>query len=230
MYIVGLETLEKKLIKYNDTLVLVDRDVAELYGVETKDINKSVSNNPDKFPDGYILELSKSEKNELVKNFHRFNSLKHSTVNPKVFTEKGLYMLATIIKSKVATQTTIKIVETFANIRQLSRNLNAINEDQTKEEQQALVLESNELLEKVIEIEPVVQLKDDETEIVTKIELNLGFVKVSRVVKIKKVKKIRMRSSYYYLVMLGQKSVFLSPRPQTCKSPSIFLESWSNFS
>ena len=136
-----------------------------------------------------MSDIIKFESNELVKNFHRFNRLKHSTVTPKIFTEKGLYMLATILKGEVATQTTLKIIETFTNIRQLSRNLNAIGEDQTQEEQQALVMESNELLEKVIEIEPVRELKDDETEVETKIELNLGFVKVSRVVKIKKNKE-----------------------------------------
>jgi len=189
MEIIKFETLEKKLIKYNNDFVLVDKDVADVYGVTTKEINQAVSNNPDKFPNDYIIELTKKEKNELVKKFDRFNKLKHSTVNPKVFTEKGLYMLATITKSKVATQTTLKIIETFANVRQLSRNLNAIDEDQTQEEQQALVMKSNELLEKVIEIEPVRELKDDETEVITKIELNLGFVKASRVVKIKKSKE-----------------------------------------
>ena len=107
-----------------------------------------MKNNLKKFPKGYIIELTKNEKNELVENFHRFNRLKHSTVNPKIFTDKGLYMLATILKGEVATQTTIKIIETFANVRQLSRNLNAIDEDQTKEEQRALVMKSNELLEK----------------------------------------------------------------------------------
>ena len=80
-------TLENKLIKYNNTLVLVDKDVAELYEVETKEINKAVKNNPEKFPDGYIIEITKEEKDELVKKFHRFEKLKHSTVNPKVFTE-----------------------------------------------------------------------------------------------------------------------------------------------
>ena len=187
--IIKFEGFESKLIQYKGDFVLVDSDVAELYGVETRDINKAVKNNIKKFPKGYILELTKDEKNELVEKFHRFNRLKHSTVTPKIFTEKGLYMLATILKGEIATQTTIKIIETFANVRQLSRNLNAIDEDQTKEEQQALVMESNELLEKVIEIEPVRELKDNETEIETKIELNLGFVKVSRVVKIKKNKE-----------------------------------------
>lgn len=98
------ETLESKLIQYNNSTVLVDSDIAELYNVETRDINKAVKNNPDKFPDGYIVEITEEEKKELVEKFHRFNKLKHSSVNPKFFTEKGMYMLATIIKSKVATR------------------------------------------------------------------------------------------------------------------------------
>jgi hypothetical protein len=64
-----------------------------LYGVETKEINQAVKNNPDKFPDEYILELEEYEKTELVKTFDRFNKLKHSTAYPKAFTEKGLYIL-----------------------------------------------------------------------------------------------------------------------------------------
>lgn len=187
--IINFETLESKLIRYKDEFVLVDSDVAELYGVETREINQAVSNNLDKFPHGYIIELTNEEKQEVIKNFDHLSKLKFSPHLPKIFTEKGLYMLATILKGEVATQTTIKIIETFANVRQLSRNLNAIDEDQTQEEQQALVMKSNELLEKVIEIEPIRELKDDETEVETKIELNLGFVKVSRVVKIKKSKE-----------------------------------------
>jgi uncharacterized 2Fe-2S/4Fe-4S cluster protein (DUF4445 family) len=57
---------------------LLDGDVAQIYGVETRDINKAVTNNPDKFPAGYMVELSKPEKIELVEKFHRFNKLKHS--------------------------------------------------------------------------------------------------------------------------------------------------------
>ena len=70
--------------------------MAELYGVATRDINKSVKNNPEKFPEGYIFELGENEKNELVENFHQFERQKHSSSIPKAFTEKGLYMLATI--------------------------------------------------------------------------------------------------------------------------------------
>ncbi len=190
MSVVKFENLESKLIHYKHETVLIDSDVAELYGVETKDINKAVKNNPEKFPDGYIIELTKEEKQEVVENFHHLEKLKYSPYLPKVFTEKGLYMLATIIKSKVAVETTIKIIETFSNIKKLSRNLNSINNEQTKEEQRLIVIESNQLLEDIIDIQPVTEIKDDNTtEVETRIELNLGFAKISRIVKTKKGNK-----------------------------------------
>ena len=86
-----LQTIEQSIICIQNQNVIIDSDVARLYGVVTRDINKAVKNNPDKFPEGYILELTKSQKNELVENFHRFNAQKHTTVLPKAFTEKGLY-------------------------------------------------------------------------------------------------------------------------------------------
>ena len=75
--IVKIENLKELIIEIRGEKVLLDADVAVIYGVGTRDINKAVANNPDKFPAGYIIELSKSEKNELVENFHRFDKLKH---------------------------------------------------------------------------------------------------------------------------------------------------------
>ena len=80
--------------------MIVDSDVAKLYGVETKRINEAVKNNPEKFPDGYIIELSKQEwdslksKNSTLKGGGRG---KHTKYTPNAFTEKGLYMLATTL-------------------------------------------------------------------------------------------------------------------------------------
>ena len=186
MSIVKFENLESKLIYYKNETVLIDSDVADLYGVTTKEINQAVSNNPDKFPNGYIVELTKEEKNEVVKKFDHLEKLKYSPHLPKIFTEKGLYMLATIIKSKVAAETTIKIIETFANIKKLSRNLNSISSEQTEEEQRMIVEESNHLLEEIIDIQPITEIKEDNvTEVETRIELNLGFAKISRVVRTK---------------------------------------------
>jgi len=190
MSIIKFETIENKLIKYKEQFVIVDSDLAQLYGVETREINQAVGNNPDKFPDEYIIELTKEEKAELIKNFDRFNNLKHSTVTPKVFTEKGLYMLATIIKSKIATETTLNIIETFAKVKELSRNINAIMKTDNKERQKELANKSNKILEEIIEIEPDILVDDEDGEIIettTKFEFNLGFAKVSR--SIKKIKK-----------------------------------------
>ena len=95
-------------------------------------INEAVKNNPEKFPEGYIFELSKKEKQEVIENFDN-PKIKFSPAFPKAFTEKGLYMLATILKSPRATQATIYIVEAFAKLRELSQTL--INITQTTEEE-----------------------------------------------------------------------------------------------
>jgi phage regulator Rha-like protein len=189
MSIIQFESLENKLIQYNEQLVIIDSDVAELYGVETRDVNKAVKNNPDKFPSGYVIELTKDELETLRWKFStaKFNMTR---VLPKVFTEKGLYMLATIIKSAVATQTTLSIIETFAKVKELSRNINSIMKTEDEEKQKELASKSNKILEDIIEIEPDILSDDEDGEVVettTKFEFNLGFAKISR--SIKKIKK-----------------------------------------
>lgn len=100
--------VEEKIIILRNQQVILDCDVAELYGIETKRINEAVSNNPGKFPDGYILQLDNQEKSEVVENFDHLKNLRFSPQLPKAFTEKGLYVLATILKSPRAVRTTIK--------------------------------------------------------------------------------------------------------------------------
>jgi len=186
---IKFETLESKLIVFRNSLVLLDKDVASLYEIEPKRLKEQLKRNIEKFPENYAYQISDEEFDFMVSQNATPSKKEYGGTNPWVFTEKGLYMVATILKSKKATEATFVIIETFANIRKLSRNLNSIDEHQTKEEQQALVEESNILLEKVIDIEPTVKLQDDETEVETKIELNLGFVKVSRVIKTKNFKE-----------------------------------------
>ena len=123
MELIKFEEVEAKIITIRQLQVIIDSDIAVLYGVDTRDINKSVKNNPNKFPQGYLFELTIDEKRELVENFHRFKKLKHSTAVPKCFTEKGLYMLATILKSTRASATTLSIIETFSRFRELGRNI-----------------------------------------------------------------------------------------------------------
>jgi len=178
--IMKFENLQDRIIEIRDQKVLLDVDVAEIYGVETRDINKAVANNPDKFPVGYVVELSKQEKSELVENFHRFNKLKHSTVNPKAFPEKGLYMLATILKSPQAVQAILAIIETFSKIRELSRNITILSNIEDKTEQQNLMQRSGELIASIFDDD----LQTTDTE--TSIELNFAVLKFKHTIKKKK--------------------------------------------
>lgn len=89
---IGTKEVEARVIELRGQKVILDRDVAELYQTETREINKAVKNNPEKFPDGYCFTLQPSEKQYVVENFHRMERLKKSTVEPRAFTERGLYI------------------------------------------------------------------------------------------------------------------------------------------
>ena len=168
--------VKNKVINIKDKLVILDRDVAEIYGVETKEINQAVKNNPKKFPEDFIIEVDDSTKNELVKNFDRFNSLKHSTVNPKAFTEQGLYMLATILKSKQATEATIQIIRTFAQLREIQTTLMTASNSNNQKEQTLLLGKSSQMLTNLLKND----LEIDKVNAETTVELNLGFLKLSQ--------------------------------------------------
>jgi hypothetical protein len=126
--------IEKVIVTVKGQKVIIDSDVARIYGVETKEVNQAVKNNPDKFPAGYIVE---ADRDELVKIFDRFKNLKHSTAQPKAFTEKGLYMLATILRSPQATAATIAIIEVFTKLRELSHTIAKLADVKEKPEQQS---------------------------------------------------------------------------------------------
>jgi len=194
MEMIKFENLENKILEIRDEKVLLDSDVAELYGVETKRVNEAVKNNIDKFPNGYLFELTKEEFEILRSKFSTTKFSKTRTL-PKAFTEKGLYMLATILKSKNALDATFIIIETFAKVKELSRNINNIMKTTDERVQQELANKSNKILEEIIEIEPDVLEDDEDGEVIettTKFEFNLGFAKVSR--SIKKIKNKGLES------------------------------------
>ena len=141
-----IKEVNDSIVIIRESSVLIDRDVAAIYGVATRDINKAVKNNPRKFPTGYYFELDAEEKRKLVENFHRFDSLKHSTVMPKAFSEKGLYMLATILKSDIATEASLAIIETFAKVRSLKRELKELHKETDKELQNSKMQHFGEVL------------------------------------------------------------------------------------
>ena len=111
------ENVENMIYEIRGKEVMLDSDLAQLYQVETKRINEAVKNNPDKFPNRFSFILSNSEKDNLWSKFSTANISSKSRVNPRVFTEHGIYMLATILKSKVATKVSIRIMDTFVKMR-----------------------------------------------------------------------------------------------------------------
>ena len=101
----------------NGVQVMLDSDLAILYGVETKRINEAVKNNPLKFPDRYYFKVSEEEYCSLKSKFS--TSKGGSRKGHTAFVEQGIYMLATILKSDVATKVTINIMDTFVNMRKI---------------------------------------------------------------------------------------------------------------
>ena len=117
------EDIKNKVYNIRGNQVILDRDLAELYGVQTKRINEAVKNNIDKFPSDFYFELTELEFSDLRSKNSTANFSK-IRVNPKAFTEQGIYMLATILKSKVATDVTLSIIRTFSKMRHfLSMNM-----------------------------------------------------------------------------------------------------------
>jgi hypothetical protein len=173
---VKLETVQDKIIDIRGEKVILDSDVAALYGVKTKSVNEAVKHNPNKFPEGYIVRLMDSEKKELVENFDRFNKIKHSSTDLKAFTEKGLYMLATIIKSPKAVQTTLDIIETYARIRDLSRSMSRLP-IADKAEQKTIMEKAADVLGDILD--NAMETTGSETTL----ELNLAVIKVKHTVK-----------------------------------------------
>ena len=177
--IVKFENLQDRIIEIRGQKVLLDVDVAEIYGVETKRINEAVKNNPKKFPSGYIVELDKAEWDGLKSKFS--TSIKGGKVKlPTAFPEKGLYMLATILKSPQAVQATLAIIETFSKMRRLSRNMKVLSNVKDKHEQKALMRKSGEIIAEILDDD----LETTDTE--TSIELNFAVLKFKHTTKKKK--------------------------------------------
>lgn len=180
MEVIKQDQVQERIIVIRNQKVIIDADVAELYGVETKRINEAVKNNPEKFPKGYLFSLNKLEKIELVENFDRFENLKYSSVLSKVFTEKGLYMLATILKSPKAVETTLAIIDTFAKVRELTRAVHQIQLLPENSPKQKILMEhTGDLIADLITPE----CESGVTETETTYEMNFAVFKIKRTVK-----------------------------------------------
>ena len=111
--------IENRIFTIRGKQVMFDRDLAEMYQVEVKRLNEQVKRNIDRFPETFRFQLNSQEKDELVANCDRFESLKHSTVNPYAFTEQGVAMLSAVLRSEIAVKVSIQIMNAFVELRKL---------------------------------------------------------------------------------------------------------------
>lgn len=176
MKLLQYQMVKEKIIRLHNVDVIIDSSVAELYGVETREVNQAVKNNPKKFPKGYILDLDRQDiidlrSKNLIANYNK------SRVAPKAFTEKGLYMLATILKGDKATETTIAIIEAFAKLRELSRTIGELSANPDEFTQKKLMQKSGEIMADLFGED----MQTSETE--TEIELNFAVLKLKHTIK-----------------------------------------------
>lgn len=117
--IIPIDRIKNSIFSVRKQKVMIDRDLAELYGVETKTFNQAVKRNIKRFPQDFMFQLTKVEKDQLVTNCDRFKPLKHSSSMPYAFTEQGIAMLASILNSERAIEVNIAIVRTFVKLRKI---------------------------------------------------------------------------------------------------------------
>lgn len=150
------EDIEQMIFSIRGQRVMIDRDLARLYGVETKYLNRQVKRNYERFPAEFMFQLTLNERHELVTNWHRFSTLKHSSSLPFAFTENGVAMLASVLNSERAIKISIHIIKIFVKLRQwvsthkeLSRKLNQLEArvEQHDEEIRSIFQALHELIE-----------------------------------------------------------------------------------
>jgi len=180
MSLVTYDKVKSKIIEIRDQKVILDSDVAELYKVETKEINQAVKRNTAKFPKGYLIELNSAEWESLKSQF--VTSIKGGkTKKPIAFTERGLYMLATILKSSQAIKTTIAIIDTFAQIKELTQAVYSFAKATTDQQRVKIFENSTQIMADLLDNELTVSQHE------TTFKIKLPFFEISR--KITRVKK-----------------------------------------
>jgi len=183
---IDIATVQSRMLTIRNQQVLLDRDVAALYGVETREINQAIRNNPGKFPAGFVFQLNDQEF-ENWKSKILTSNLSPREIGvvkmgmrraPYALTERGLYMLATILKGDVATRATLAIVNTYAQVRSMVRDMEAIQTEKAGSPEQAnLLTRAGHKLAGLIGNNLSTQSRK------TTIELNLALLKITHEVK-----------------------------------------------
>ena len=113
------EKIDRAILIIRGQKVMIDSDLAELFGVRTKRLNEQVKRNINRFPKDFMFQLTTKEKQELVANCDHLERLKHSGTNPYAFTEHGTIMLANVLNTPTAVETSVLIVRAFVKLREL---------------------------------------------------------------------------------------------------------------
>jgi hypothetical protein len=116
--LIPVERIENKILQIRGQKVMLDRDLAELYGIGTRDLNKAVTRNKDRFPDDFMFSLTKEEFDDLMFQFGT-SSWGGIRKVPRVFTEQGVAMLSSVLRSKRAAQVNVMIMRAFVKMREL---------------------------------------------------------------------------------------------------------------
>ena len=117
--LVPIEKVEERILIIRGHKVMLDTDLAELYGVTTARLNQQVNRNIDRFPDDFMLTLTPSEKADLIAKCNNLRRLKFYPGMPKAFTEHGSVMLASVLNTPIAVQASIQVVRAFLRLRSL---------------------------------------------------------------------------------------------------------------
>ena len=184
-----VQKVESMILEIRGVNVILDADVAYLYGVETKRINEAVKNNPDKFPEDYMFVLANEELQVLrstrsTSNILRSKFSTKSRTLPKAFTEKGLYMLATILRSKKSIEVTFAIIETFVKVRKMKRELVDLHNETDKNILSEKMNHFSDVLSDIV----MPDLETSETESILELNFIIGKIKHT-------VKRIRKNSN-----------------------------------
>lgn len=163
--------LDNKIFIIRGIQVMIDKDLAELYQVETRALNQAVKRNIEKFPSDLMFELTEGEKNELITKCDKLQNLKFNPSKVKVFTEHGVYMLSTVLKSKVATDVSLTIMRTFVRLK--NQSVPYFDIIKRLEKLETNDKETRELLQKVVQVVSSMQDIQDEAKEGTK---KIGFV------------------------------------------------------
>jgi len=116
---VPIGRVEDRILYIRGHRVMLDTDLAEVYGVPTKRLNEQVKRNAERFPEDFAFRLTPEEKIELVAKCDRFSRLKHSTAFPLVFTEHGAIMAANVLNSRRAIEASVYVVRAFVKMREV---------------------------------------------------------------------------------------------------------------